>query len=213
MPMNPNDSSPPPLPPGIPGKSVAVAIFVLLSLIALFTYYAVPQFVVPYFRAKPALAEASFDNLEAALRRYAADHGGALPPEELIINHRRHNKNVLRARALGMMTLRASVLTTPVAYIEERDWGDPYALPEQFVPPAYQVFDFPEEGERWALLASPGPNLRHDVRTVELRSISGMEELLAYLEENTWRGEDGGNRGDLVRVVRIPLSEAGRAEE
>ncbi len=204
-----------PLPRAVPGKAVAVASFLALLAIALFTYYAVPGFVAPYFREKPGLTAAAFDRIEAALHAYAADHAGELPPPESIARHRRMNKNFERAAAAGMETFRAASLTTPVSYIEPREWGDPFALPEQFVPPAYAVLDVPEEEERWVVLSSPGPNLRHDVRTSDLRRIETPAELRAYLEERTWTEERGtrGSYGDLVRVTRIPLLGEGPAEE
>ncbi len=204
-----------PLPRPVPGKLVAILSFLALLAIALFTYFAVPQFVAPYFREKPALTSAAFDRIEAALHRYAADHGGALPPPHGIHNYRRLNRNFERARAAGIETFRAAALTTPVEYLTPREWGDPFALPEQFVPPAYAVVDLPAEGERWAVLSSPGPNLQHDVRTDEVRGFESSEELLAYLEEHTWTEERGtrGGYGDLVRVARIPLSGHGPPEQ
>lgn len=177
---------------------------VFLIAISLFTYFVAPTFVTPYFREKPGQTDRLFAVLEDALRRYAADHAGALPPTDFILNYRRANKNLHRSHAPGITTFLLPALTTPVAYVDGEAIGDPYAVPEQDCPPAYAVRTF-ADGSRVVVLSSPGPNLIYNLRPWQIRDAADRAALEAVAAAHRYDPSNGTRSGgDYVVVVEIP---------
>lgn len=196
--------APPPPEPAVSGRLVGVASVIFLLLISLFTYYVAPMFVTPYFREKPGQTEQLFVTLEAALRRYAADHAGALPPSAFLLDYRRANKNLARSHAPGMTTFRVASLTTPVAYIDPETVGDPYAVPEQRCPPAWALREFPD-GTRIGVLSSAGPNLIYNLRPWQVRDAASPADLEAIVAAHRYDPSNGTRSGgDLIRLVVFP---------
>jgi type II secretory pathway pseudopilin PulG len=189
----------PPPAPTVNGKALAIFIVVGTIVLGVFTYYGVPQFVNPYFRAKPAQAEEFLDRIAAAINAYRVDHGTFPPVEEL--NHfRRQNKNLMRSRSYGIYSYRMTSLTTPTAYIDPNRSGDPYAMPDQTCPAAYFVMEF--DGKSVALVYSPGPNLKYNVRPPTLRSLQSRQALDDYLKTMQYDPSNGTRSGgDLWRLV------------
>lgn len=186
------------------GRSIAVAGFIFLLGIAAFTYYVAPMFVTPYFEEKPAQLQASFDRLEAALLQYANDHSGQFPPEDELLRYRRLNKNIFRSRSAGMTTLHVPALTSPVAYVDKFKIADPYAMPDQWVPPAYATVIL-GDGTRAAVLSSAGPNLDYDLRPQDVHEATSLEELRRVLQQHTHDPERGPRSGgDFVRLILAP---------
>lgn len=180
---------------------------VFLLLLTIFTYFVVPTFVTPYLRARPETLNKSFAELERGLLAYAADHGGQFPPTERLVDYRRENKNLTRSRAFGITTYRVPAMTTPVAYVDIHDVGDPYAMPEQFAPPGYFVVDFPQEGWRVAVIFSAGPNLRYEIRNIEMKDLKTLPELEAALQAKAYDPASGlKGPGDIYRLIKIPLN-------
>ena len=177
--------------------------FVLLILLSLFTYFVAPMFVTPYFREKPGQTERLFATLEAGLHAYAADHAGALPPTDYILNYRRANKNLYRTHAPGITTFLLPALTTPVAYVDGEAVGDPYAVPEQDCPPAYAVRTF-ADGTRCVVLSSAGPNLIYDLRPWHVRDAADRAALEAVVAQHRYDPSNGTRSGgDFVVVMEV----------
>lgn len=200
LPIDPEEGGPPPTRP-VNGRAVSIAAFLALLALALFTYYVVPLFVTPYYVAKPGQTRELFNTLEAALRQYIADSDGQLPPEEDISLHRRRNKNMVKSRAIGISTYKVSALTTPVTYIDAGQISDPYAMPEQYAPPAY-IRGALADGTRYAVIASPGPNLVYEIRPPDFRNL----QTRAQLEEHLARHHHGTGMkgaGDFYRALLI----------
>ncbi len=205
--------TPPPPKGRASGTLVSILSIIGLLAIALFTYFVIPQFVVPYFEEKPAQLEGFMNTVEESLLAYAADEG-TFPPEDLLRNYKRRNKNLYKTRTWGMTTYRIANLSSPVAYIDHSRIGDPYAMPEQWAPLAYSRHIFPEEGIEVAVISSSGPNLIYDVRTIELRSEESVEALEEYVARESYDPTNGiSSPGDVVRILKIPVdSNAGVGE-
>ena len=200
LPIDEKESGPPTTRP-VSGRTVSILAFAGLVALALFTYYVVPMFVTPYYAAKPGQTHELFNTLETALRQYIADSHGQLRPEEDISLHRRRNKNMVKSRAIGISTYKVSVLTTPVAYINAEQISDPYAMPEQYAPPAY-IRGSLADGTRYAVIASPGPNLVYEIRPPDFRNIQSREQLEQHLARHRHAaGMKGG--GDFYRALII----------
>ena len=200
LPIDDEESGPPPTRP-VSGRTVSILAFLALLALGLFTYYVVPLFVTPYYAAKPGQTHELFNTLEAALRQYIADSDGQLPPEEDISLHRRRNKNMVKSRAIGISTYKVSALTTPVAYINAEQLSDPYAMPEQYAPPAY-IRGSLADGTRYAVIASPGPNLVYEIRPPDFRTIQSRGQLEQHLARHRHApGMKGG--GDFYRALLI----------
>lgn len=100
-------------------------------------------------------------------------------------------------------------MTTPIAYIDIQQAGDPYAMPEQFAPPGYFVMDFPAEQTRVAVLFSAGPNLRYDIRNIEMKDLRTLAELELALEKEAYDPATGlKGPGDVYHLIKIPLDTA-----
>lgn len=186
------------------GRIVATGVIIGTVLIGLATYYLVPIWVISHLQARPKELQVFLDRLEPALLAYAADHEGQFPPPVSMLDRRTYNKNLVRSRAYRVYALPLEYLTTPVAYASVKGLGDPYASPDQFAPTAYATATF--EGQRVAVLTSPGPNLRYDLMAVEVRDVTGMEELLALLARTQYDPTNGTRSGgDMHRLVVFPL--------
>jgi len=193
---------------GVGGRRVTIIAFLILMGIAIFTYFVVPMLVTPYLRARPAELQASFGVIEAALRAYHADHG-VFPPREQMLNHRRPNKNLTTSRAYGINAYRLASLTTPVAYLDPNKGPDPYAMPEQFAPPGYATGLLDSDSVAYALLFSPGPNLRYDIRNIEIEDLTSLAAIEDAVARRTYDPTNGARSGgDLPRLVIIPLQSA-----
>lgn len=179
---NPAEPAPSTEAPSHGGKAVALVMLAILVAITLFTYFVVPSFVTPYYREKPAQTRRLFDALEASLLRYHADHA-AFPPEDELNRYRRHNQNLIKSRSFGITTYRLAALTTPTAYIQPDQWGDPYAMPEQFAPPGYATGQLTETAEHYAVIFSPGPDLVYDIRPIEIHGLATRQQLEQYLAQ------------------------------
>jgi hypothetical protein len=181
------------------GTALAIGIVIFVLGLAVFTYFGVPRLVIPYFEQKPAQTIEFLDRTSAALEAYYADHG-AWPPVEELNFHRRRNKNLLRSRSYGIHTYRVSMLTTPVAYLNPRLSGDPYAMPEQSAPAGY--FPLQVDGIPVAVLYSAGPNLKYNIRPPDLRVIDNRQALLAYLTAKAYDPTNGvRSGGDVWRLL------------
>lgn len=200
MTNNPEQNSgSPPEAATVSGTKLAIFIVVGTIALAVFTYYGVPQFVIPYFKAKPGQAEAFLDRITAAIDAYRVDHG-VFPPVEELNHFRRHNKNLTRSRSYGIYSYQIHMLTTPTAYLDPTLSGDPYAMPEQTCPAAYFVAEI--EGKQLAVIYSPGPNLKYDIRPPALRSAESRQALMDYLALESYDPTNGTRSGgDLWRVV------------
>lgn len=182
------------------GRIIIAALFIFATVLGVITYKYVPNIIVSHFMAKPGQTDEFFDTISEALLRYRADHGD-FPPTEQLANYRRPNRNMTRTRVPGVTTYRLPLLTSPIAYLDPRMPGDPYAVPEQFSPPGYMTGSFSDLPE-WALLFSPGPNLTFDTRPAEIRELTSRGELEEYLALRLYdptNGLRGG--GDYHRLV------------
>jgi hypothetical protein len=197
-PQSPPFEGPPPA-TTVSGTGLAVGIVVGTIVLGVFTYYGVPQLVIPYFQAKPAQAEEFLDRIAAGVAAYKVDHG-AFPPLDELNKYRRRNKNLLRSRSYGVYTYAVGPLTTPVAYINPGLSGDPYAMPEQTAPAAYFVTELPTGP--LAILYSPGPNLIYNIRAADIRTLTTRDEVFAYLESKRYDPTNGTRSGgDLYRLL------------
>lgn len=189
----------------VDGRIVAIGVFLLALVAAVFTWFEVPKFVVPFYKQRPRQSSELFDHLESGLRQYYGDHG-ALPPEHDLMFYRRRNKNAVRAEAFGMTSFMVGALTTPVTYWNIRAGGDPFAMPDQFTPPAYFLFEF-DEGPI-AVLSSSGPNLRYEIRPETLESVEGVEDLKRRLDVHAYDPTNGARSGgDLYRLIQFQSSD------
>lgn len=186
----------------ISGRYLIIGLFLLAIGVGTVTYFFVPSIILPYYMAKPEQTEEFFDTIEAALRRYHADHGD-LPPTDDLVNYRRPGKNTARSRVPGVTTYRLGLLTSPIAYIDPLMPGDPYAVPEQFSPPGYLPGHF-DDGSQWALIFSLGPNLRFDIRPGDLEGMTGRRDLDEYLTARLYDPTNGlRSDGDFHRLVEL----------
>lgn len=184
----------------VSGRAVAICAFLILLIIALFTYYTVPLFVNPYFRERPGQTGKALDIVEKVINDYRAAHG-SFPPEEELNHYRRRNKNMLKSRSYGITSYSLAALTTPVAYFNPELASDPYAMPEQFCPFGYMHGKL-LDGTEFAIIFSAGPNLVYDVRPVEFRTLSDEAALKAKLATVTHHPERGTRApGDFVRLI------------
>ena len=180
--------------PGVSGKKVILWFLVATALLAVATWYLPAMVVVERFEKRPAELEAKFAEVEAALHKYRADHG-KFPPETSIAYYWNSLKNGVAAAAIYTSTYDVELMTSPVAYLDPKVPGDPFALPEQFSPLAYVNL-----GDR-AVLWSPAENLKYEIRPHELR---GLEDaaLADFLARNSYNPTNGvrsvGDRGIIV---------------
>lgn len=185
----------------VSGKKVAIAMFFILLSIALATYFVVPMMVTPYFTAKPRQTRELFSRLSAALVAYHSDHG-AFPSEDDLIHYRKMTKNVAKSHAVGMSTYRAAQLTTPTAYINPAVIADPYAMPDQYAPPAYIRGSFGNGSAEFAILCSPGPNLLYEIRPPDFRTIANRESLVRMLVAHQYDPTNGiRSHGDFYEAL------------
>ncbi|MCC7391321.1 hypothetical protein IT571_03065 [Candidatus Sumerlaeota bacterium] len=184
----------------VSGRKVAVAIFLALLVIAFATYFLVPKLVIPYYAAKPAQTRQLFAGLSTALLAYRTDHG-AFPPEDDLTHYRKVSKNLAKSHSVGMSTYRAVVLTTPVAYLDPRTISDPYAMPDQYAPPAY-IRGTLKDGSEYAILCSPGPNLTYELRPPAFRLIHDRASLAAALASHQYDPTNGArSHGDFYHAL------------
>lgn len=168
-------------------------------MLGVLSYYYVPPLIGAILEKRPGRLAASFDALEAALRAYHADHH-ALPPEHDMIRYRRRNKNLEKTHAFGVRTVSIPSLTTPVSYLDYREIGDPYAMPEQYVPPAYLNREI--DGERVAVIYSPASNLIYDIRPAEVGELPTLAAFDDYLSAHTYDPTNGTQSGgDVFRRI------------
>ncbi len=189
----------------IGGRRVILGILLLGVVAGVFGYFLVPGFIVSTLEKRPERLERTFTLLEQALKSYASDHEGALPPEAPLIDYRRRTDNLFESKAFGVATFQVEALTTPMAYIDRREITDPYAMPEQFVPPAYAILKSSGDQERQILLYSPGPNLIYDIRSTDLENGRSKERLAPILERRAYDPTNGASSGgDIFRLMEIP---------
>ena len=182
------------------GRLFIIGLFLFALVLGLITYHFVPGIIIPYYMAKPGQTESYFDTVESALLRYRVDHG-TFPPEEDLLLHRRPNKNVAKTLVPGTTTYHLGLLTSPIAYIRPDMPGDPYAIPEQFSPPGYNRGTF-VDGAEWALVFSPGPNLKFDIRSGEVRAITERDPMEDYLRARLYDPTNGlKSGGDFYRLI------------
>lgn len=185
---------------GLRGPWIIAGILLLGVVVGIYGYYEVPRQVVDILEKRPAVLDSTFEAMEAALRAYYVDYQD-LPPAAPLPAFRRNTKNLASSHAYGMTTIDLRPLTSPLAYIKRNDIADPFAMPDQYAPPAGAILRLSGEA-RGVVLSSPGPNLVYDVRTSEIEQIEDRGKLGRLLLVNTYdpsNGTRGG--GDFFRVI------------
>jgi hypothetical protein len=184
--------------PGVSGKKVIIWFLILTALLGVATWYLPAMAVVKQFEKRPAELDAKFAEVEAALHKYRAEHG-EFPPETNLGYYWNSKKNRLKTGAVYTSTYELERMTSPVAYLDPKAWGDPFALPEQYSPLAYVNL-----GDR-AVLWSPAENLDYDIRGHELRGLddAALEDVLIRGTYDPTNGvRSTGDRAVIVRAKK-----------
>jgi len=182
--------------PGVSGKKVILWFLVFTAVLSVVTWYLPALVVVDQFEKRPGELAAKFVTVGEALHRYRADHG-EFPPETKIAYYWQSKKNRVKTGAIYTSTYDVELMTSPVAYLDPKAWGDPFALPEQYSPLAYVNL-----GDR-AVLWSPAENLDYDIRPHDLRDLddTALEDLLIRMTYDPTNGvRSTGDRAIIVRA-------------
>jgi hypothetical protein len=192
---------PPPPSFTLNGKIVLIGILTTSFLLGILSYIFVPHLITNYLVERPKQLEKTFQHLEESLLAYTTDNK-SIPPLVSMELYRRKNKNFFKSKAQETQTFHLAVLTP---YLKEHQLiADPFAMPEQFVPPAVLILEYQDEKEVY--LYSPGPDLIYQLQSSPPDQGLSLKEQRESLMPIIYDATNGANSsGDIIHILKISL--------